>query len=689
MGKENGGDIVSQEAIAEQTAAPQIRKGADTGKAAKGKSTKGRSPAGGKPRPKAAAEAVMPETGASAEALARAAPDAPDSTESGAVEPGAATPDSTGRAEADAALAPVLDAMWDANPLSKLLPIDWGEVMQALSAVSVASFSDPFHAAASSTQLNLRLWKEATNAWTDTMARWAGTATAGPDEAPGLHPAKAHHHAKSHQAADADRRFEAPEWEQHPFFRLLKQSYLAISEQLLEVGAKQDLPPAERQRLLFHLRQFVDAMSPTLFLPTNPAALRRAVETGGGSIVDGLRNFAADMKEGRLSMTDTQAFAPGKNLALTPGKVVFRNRLIELIQYTPVEAQSHAVPLLIMPPWINKFYILDLQPKNSLVRYLLEQGYSVFMISWKNPDTSMEAMTFEDYMLEGPIAASDVIREITGSATVNPIGYCIGGTLLAMTLAHLSAKGDRRFGPATLMVSMQDFSEVGETAVFMDEPQIAYMERRMLEQGYLDSRDMANMFNLLRSNDLIWNAFVNNYLLGNKPPAFDLLYWNSDGTRMARAAHSFYLRNTYLENNLIKPGKVQILGEPLDLRRIESDIYSVGAEKDHIVPWQSAWRVALVTRAKVRFVLAASGHIAGMINPPAKAKGGYWTSNAETVAASAEEWLAGAEHHQGSWWIDWMQWLSARSGEKVPSPQVGSEAHPPLVDAPGTYVLEK
>src|SRR6476661_4152808 len=316
---------------------------------------------------------------------------------------------------------------------------------------------------------------------------------------------------------------------------------------------------------MFHVRQLVDATSPSLFLPTNPAALRRAFETGGGSVADGVRHLIADLREGRLSMTDTEAFAPGKNLALTPGKVVYRNRLIELIQYAPLIEQTYAVPLLFVPPWINKFYILDLQPKNSLVRFLLEQGFSVFMISWKNPDASMEGVTFDDYMTDRPLAASDVVREITGAERINPVGYCIGGTLLAMTLAYLAARRDDRFGAATFMVSLLDFSEVGDTAVFIDEPQIAYMEQQMLERGYLDSRRMSDMFNQLRANDLIWNTVINNYLMGNKPPAFDLLYWNNDGTRMAPAAHSFYVRNTYLENNLITPGHIVLMDEPIDL----------------------------------------------------------------------------------------------------------------------------
>ena len=325
---------------------------------------------------------------------------------------------------------------------------------------------------------------------------------------------------------------------------------------------------AERQRINFHLRQFVDAMSPTLMLMSNPAALHKAIETGGASVAAGARNLMADLNAGRLSMVDAEAFAPGRNLALTPGKVVHRNRLIELIQYAPTTEKVHKTPLLILPPWINKYYILDMQPKNSMVRYLVDQGFTVFVVSWKNPDASMDEIGIEDYMDLGPLEASDVAREITGSPTVNAMGYCIGGTLLTMTLAVLAAKGDKRFNSASFMVSLQDFSRVGDTAVFMDEPGIDLIEQQMMERGYLDSREMSNMFNLLRSNDLIWANVVNNYLLGNKPPAFDLLYWNSDGTRMTRAAHSWYLRNTYVENNLIKPGKITLKGEAIDLGRI-------------------------------------------------------------------------------------------------------------------------
>jgi polyhydroxyalkanoate synthase subunit PhaC len=572
--------------------------------------------------------------------------------------------------------AAVIDQMSQANPLQKLLPVDWEAITQALWTLGARSMADPVNATTVAAKLNMRLWQEAAEAWIGTASRWWGLATPTEDKLRG--PA-------------ADRRFEAPEWEQHPFFRVLKQCYLAIAAQLREEADREVPDPTERHRLTFHIQQSIDATSPTLFLPTNPAALRKALETGGGSMADGLRNLVADLREGRMTMTDTEAFAPGKNLAITQGKVVYRNRLIELIQYAPLTTQTYAVPLLFIPPWINKFYILDLQPKNSLVRFLVEHGFSVFMISWKNPDASMQGIVFEDYMTDGPLTASVVVREIMGAASVNPVGYCIGGTLLAMTQAYLAAREDDRFGPATFMVSLQDFSEVGDTAVFMDEPQIEFMERRMLERGYLDSSDMAKMFNLLRSNDLIWNTFINRYLMGNKPSAFDLLYWNDDGTRMVPSAHGFYLHNTYLENNLVKPGKISLLHQPIDLRRIRKDIYAIGAERDHIVPWSSAWRIAQLTSAKTRFVLAASGHIAGMINPPSAGKGGYWTDETgdAATAGTAAAWLAGAKKHEGSWWGDWTKWLEARSGKRMPAAAVGSAVYPPIQDAPASYVLEK
>ena len=563
-----------------------------------------------------------------------------------------------------------LDQMWNANPLRDVVPVDWAEISKALRTVWLRSLRDPAKAVSAAVDLNARFVSAATEAWKDAAQRWmARPAT-----------------AEAKPSSPADKRFAAPEWAANPAYRSLKEMYLLASDWLLRLSEADDMDDTERQHLNFHLRQFIDAMSPSLMLLSNPEAMRRAMETGGASLADGARNLMHDLKEGRLSMVDATAFAPGRNLAMTPGKVVYRNKLIELIQYTPTTETVHQVPLLILPPWINKYYILDMQPKNSMVRFLVEQGFTVFVVSWKNPGASMDGTTIEDYMDLGPLAASDVVREITGSPTVNVMGYCIGGTLLAMTLAWLATKGDTRFGSATFMVSLQDFSKVGDSAVFLGESAIDFVEQQMLERGYLNSREMSNMFNLLRSNDLIWSNVVNNYLLGQKPPAFDLLYWNSDGTRMTRAAHSWYLRNTYGENNLIVPGKVELKGEALDLGRITLDAYAVGAEKDHIVPWDAAWRITQLAGGKVRFVLASSGHIAGIINPPG-GKGQYWVN--EEPAENPEQWRASSTRHDSSWWTDWTRWLADHAGGKVTPPGMGSNTHSVLGDAPGEYVLEK
>ena len=581
----------------------------------------------------------------------------------------------SGEAFAGDPMLTAVDQLWNANPLRNVLPIDWAEITRALQTLWAREMSDPARAAQRAAEHSRRLFEATMEVWTDAAARFWGLPR----------------QEEEKEEGKPDKRFSAPEWEGNPYYQTLKETYLLASEYLLKEAEETDGQDTEEQRRLkFHLKQFVDAMAPANFLLTNPAALRRIVETGGASLAEGTRNLLNDLKEGRLSMTDYTAFQPGENLAITPGKVVYRNELIELIQYEPKTEQTYEVPLLWIPPWINKYYILDLQPKNSFARYMVEQGFTLFTISWKNPDASMEDTSFEDYMTLGPLAAAEVVREITGSETVNPMGYCIGGTLLSMTLPYLEATGQNFFGPATFIVALQDFSEVGDTAVFIDEPQVDFIEQQMMERGYLDSRALSNMFNLLRSNDLIWSNVVNNYLLGQKPPAFDLLYWNSDGTRMAREAHSFYLRNTYRENNLVKPGKIKLKGRPIDLGRIEQEIYAVGAQRDHIVPWQSAWKICKLASGDARFVLTSSGHIAGIINPPSKGKGNFWvTDGLANSFSSAEGWFGNATKHDGSWWADWVEWLGARCGEKAQPPRMGSEKHPPIEDAPGSYVLEK
>jgi polyhydroxyalkanoate synthase len=563
----------------------------------------------------------------------------------------------------------IAEGALNSNPLHQVIPIDWAEVVRALRTLWLYQISRPENAAAKLVDFNLRAWQSALGIWSDAALRCLGLEPSPPQ-----------------QGAAEDKRFAAPEWQHNPGYQTLKELYLLASEWLLGLAAEAEpMTPAERQWLTFHVRQFVDAASPALGFASNPVALRRALETGGASLTDGWRNLMGDLQQGRLTMVDATAFQPGRNLAVSAGKVVYRNKLIELIQYEPRSESVHEIPLLIIPPWINKFYILDLQPRNSMVKFLTEEGFTVFMVSWRNPDASMENTTIDEYLDLGLLGPRDVVQEITKSPTVNVMGYCIGGTLLSMALAWLAAKGDDRFGAATFIVSLQDFSRVGDTAVFLGESHVDFIEQQMLERGYLDSREMSNMFNLLRSNDLIWSNVVNNYLLGLKPPAFDLLYWNSDGTRMARTAHSWYLRNTYVENNLIKPGKVQLKGVPLDLGQIRLDIYAVGAEKDHIVPWDAAWRIQQLAAGKTRFVLASSGHIAGIINPPG-GKGTYWTNDDET--GTPARWRESAQRHEGSWWTDWAAWLAARSGAKRKPHSLGSRHHPPLQDAPGSYVLE-
>jgi polyhydroxyalkanoate synthase len=562
-----------------------------------------------------------------------------------------------------------LDRMWNANPLRQVIPVDWAEVAWALRSIGLRSATHPGRSFVAAATLQADLWRSAAEAWTDATRRLLlGTAEGRP--------------------APADKRFAAAAWQANPAYRMLRDAYLLASDWLLRQAEAEEMDPRQRQRLVFHLRHFTDAMSPALLFAANPAAIQRAVETGGLSLVDGARNLMEDLAAGRLSMADETAFAPGRNLALTPGKVVHRNALCELIQYAPTNTKVHATPLLVVPPWINKFYILDLQPKNSLVAHLVAQGFTVFVVSWKNPDASMEELGFEDYMRLGLLETSDAVREITQRPTLNVMGYCIGGTLLAMVLAWLAKKGDARFDAATFIVSLQDFSRVGDTAVFMGEPEVELIERQMMARGYLDAREMSNMFNLLRANDLIWSNVVNNYLMGQRPAAFDLLTWNADGTRMTRAAHSFYLRNTYVENRLVQPGGVELAGERLDLKDITLPVYAVGAERDHIVPWDAAWQVTQLTGGEVRFVLANSGHIAGIINPPG-GKGYFFTAPDGPASADAESWRQGARRNEGSWWVDWVAWLAGRSGPLTRPPPMGRGRYRPIMDAPGSYVLER
>jgi polyhydroxyalkanoate synthase len=454
------------------------------------------------------------------------------------------------------------------------------------------------------------------------------------------------------------------------------------------VQGTEGLDAKTAQKVDFYTRQFVDAMSPANFVMTNPEVLRRTAETGGANLLKGLTNLLSDLERGkgklRIRMTDDSKFKVGENIAVTPGKVVFQNDLMQLIQYAPTTETVYKRPLVIFPPWINKFYILDLRPKNSLIRWAVEQGHTVFVASWVNPDEHLSQKGFDDYMKEGVLAALDAIEAATGERAVNAIGYCLGGTLLATTLAYMAVKKDTRIKTATYFVTMTDFEESGELGVFIDEEQLQGLEQRMEKRGFLDGREMATTFNMLRANDLIWSFVVNNYLLGQEPFPFDLLYWNDDSTRMPAKMHSFYLRRMYQANDLCKPGGITLLGTAIDLRKIKVPSYLVSTREDHIAPWKSTYRGTQLYSGPVRFVLAASGHIAGVVNPPEGGKYSHWVN--EELPASPDEWFAGATELAGSWWPDWQRWVSGQDKAMVPARVPGEGKLPALEDAPGSYV---
>jgi polyhydroxyalkanoate synthase len=520
-------------------------------------------------------------------------------------------------------------------------------------------------------QAQLSLWQGYLQLWQTT-----GQQLLGHDVAPMIQPER------------GDRRFRDPAWGDNAVFDFIKQSYLLTSRWLVETVNQLDGPDEKtRQKIDFYTRQFVDAMAPSNFVATNPEVLRATLESGGENLLRGLNNLLDDLDRGRgrlaIKMTDLDAFELGKNIAVTQGKVIFQTELMQLIQYAPTTGQAYERPLLVIPPWINKYYILDLQPKNSFIGYAVDQGFTVFVISWVNPDTEHAGKTFEDYMVEGPLAALDAITQATGSREINVVGYCLGGTLLAATLAYLAAKRDRRVKAATFLASLTDFEDPGELGVFIDEEQLAAMDESMAKKGYLEGREMATTFNMLRANDLIWSFVINNYLMGKEPFPFDLLYWNSDSTRMPYAMHSFYLRKFYQENRLIEPGGISLCDVPIDLRKIRIPTYLVSTREDHIAPWSSTYAATQLYRGKTTFVLAGSGHIAGIVNPPSVEKYGYWTNAA--LPPDPKDWFEGAEQHSGSWWPHWRDWNAAHSGEKVPARTPGDGKLTPIEDAPGSY----
>ena len=486
-----------------------------------------------------------------------------------------------------------------------------------------------------------------------------------------------------------DKRFVDEAWQQNVFYDFLKQSYLLTSRWLQHtVRGIEGLDAKTQLQADFYTRQFVDAFAPSNFLATNPGALREAVDTGGESLRRSLDNLMGDLERGNgqlaISQTRFAAFTVGENIARSPGKVIYQTELMQLIQFEPTTPSVAKRPLLIVPPWINKYYILDLRPSNSFVRHAVEQGHTVFIVSWVNPDERHAGKRFEDYMVEGPLAAFDAIEQATGEREINLVGYCIGGTLSAATLAYMAATDDRRIASVTLVTSLTDFRDAGELQVFIDEEQLALLDKHMSRKGYLESRHMAQVFNLMRDNDLIWSYVVNNYLLGREPPAFDLLYWNADATRMPAMMHSFYLRRMYQENKLIEPGGIELRGVPIDLRRIETPAYFLSTREDHIAPWRCTYTTTQLFSGPRKFSLAMSGHIAGVVNPPSGNKYGYWT-NAQ-LPPSPDAWLENATQHQGSWWPDWYGWLKTYAGGEVAARQPGDGRLTPIEDAPGSYV---
>jgi polyhydroxyalkanoate synthase len=526
-------------------------------------------------------------------------------------------------------------------------------------------------------QAQFSFWQDYMTLWQNTARRMMGEAPSAPVAAP----------------APGDKRFKDDAWQQNEVFDFIKQSYL-LSARWMQGLVKdvEGLDDKAAQKVDFYTRQFVDALAPSNFVLTNPEVLRKTAETGGENLLKGLNNLLADLERGRgklsIKMTDPDAFRIGQNIAVTPGKVVYQNALMQLIQYAPTTETVLKRPLLIIPPWINKYYILDLRPKNSFVRWAVAQGHTVFMVSWVNPGEELHAKSFEDYMKEGVLDALAAIEQATSEKDVNAIGYCLGGTLLGATLAYMAAKKDTRIKSATFLTTMLDFTQAGELSVFIDEEQLKSLEEKMDSRGYLDGSEMATTFNMLRANDLIWSFVVNNYLLGQEPFPFDLLYWNSDSTRMPATMHSFYLRKMYQENKLAEPGGIVLDGVPIDLGRVTIPTYTLSTREDHIAPWTSTYKgmqlLGSAKKGKARFVLAASGHIAGVVNPPEAGKYSHWTGG--ELPDEAESWFAGATELSGSWWPDWQRWVADQAKATVAARTPGERDLKPIEDAPGSYV---
>jgi polyhydroxyalkanoate synthase subunit PhaC len=548
-------------------------------------------------------------------------------------------------------------------------PSEIGEVVKTLSAVAEYWLADQDRAS----DLQTKMGKAYLDLWGSAVRRMAGEA----DAKPAIEP------------SPRDKRFKDPEWKSNQFFDFVLQLYLLTTEWAQElVKNAEGIDPHTRKKAEFYVQQIINAIAPSNFILTNPEVLRTTLESNGDNLVRGMKMLAEDVEAGRGSLrirqSDSSNLEVGVNMATTPGKVIYQNELMQLIQYSPATENVLRTPLLIVPPWINKFYILDLKPEKSYVKWCVDQGITVFVISWVNPDKELGKKTFADYMMGGPLTAMDVIEKLTGEMKVHTAGYCVGGTLLASTLAWLAEKRRVRVTSATFFAAQVDFTHAGDLLVFVDEGQISALERDMQEAGVLEGSKMAMAFNMLRSNDLIWSYVVSNYLKGQPPSSFDLLHWNSDATRMPAANHSYYLRNCYLDNRL-SAGTMVLDNTLLDLSKVKVPVYNLATREDHIAPADSVLYGSQFFGGPVKYVLSGSGHIAGVVNPPAGGKYQYWT-NDNIRDVKLADWLKGAQEHKGSWWPDWRQWLENLDPEKVPARAVGSAALPPIEDAPGSYV---
>ncbi len=556
----------------------------------------------------------------------------------------------------------------ESGELKNKPPSELGEVVKTFSAVAEYWLTDKERAA----ELQMKIGKAYLDLWGSSMRRLLGEPAP-----PAIEP------------SPRDKRFDDAEWKSNQFFDFVMQLYLLTTEWAQDlVRNAEGLDPHTRRKAEFYVQQISNALAPTNFVLTNPEVLRETLASNGDNLVRGMKMLAEDIEAGhgtlRIRQSDPSNLVVGVNMATTPGKVIYQNELMQLIQYSPSTENVLRTPLLIVPPWINKFYILDLKPEKSFIKWCVDQGITVFVISWVNPDKSLGTKTFEDYMKEGPLAAMDAIERATGELKVHTMGYCVGGTLLASTLAWLAEKRRVRVTSATFLAAQVDFTHAGDLLVFVDEDQISALERDMLASGVLEGSKMAMAFNMLRSNDLIWSYVVSNYLKGQPPASFDLLHWNSDATRMPAANHSYYLRNCYLENRL-SAGTMVLDNTLLDLSKVKVPIYNLATREDHIAPADSVLYGSQFFGGPVKYVLSGSGHIAGVVNPPSLGKYQFWT-NDNIKDVTLADWLKGAQEHKGSWWPDWREWLESIDAEEVPARAVGTDALPPIEDAPGSYV---